>query len=365
MRKSPIFCCALVMVWCSGTVGLAQGPSPRDREIAAAYAPIFYQGLDDKPRSDYITNFNFDGDWRGDNNWEHADDKKFALQAYIYYAVAETATHFFIHYAVFHPRDYKGGELRGAILSGLMREGARRGGKYDPTGLAEETSLAHENDMEGCLVVVAKNGANDSAGRVEFVETLAHNKFFKYVVGPESPKGFETVRLEGRQVLLYIEPKGHGIEAFADQKIDAKKFLTYKFTGRAEDPTQQQGEVVGYDLVTLDVLWNKAKPANANLQGNETYGAFHKFGIWKISLAQAKNRVISRQFNLGSRGTAFLGKFGGINMARPPWAWFDRSNREQLGQWFFDPATVVKRDFKLTNTFPTAYVRAPFWAQAR
>ena len=37
-----------------------------DEEIAARFAPVFYQALGDKPRSDYITNFDFDGDWRAD-----------------------------------------------------------------------------------------------------------------------------------------------------------------------------------------------------------------------------------------------------------------------------------------------------------
>ena len=369
MKNTPVLCCALTLVVWVGAIKPANASSayasPRDREIAATYAPIFYQGLGDKPRSDYITNLNFDGDWRGDNNWDHADDKQFPLQAYVYYSVAETATHFFIHYAVFHPRDYKGGELRGAILSGLMREGARRGGKYDPTGMAEETSLAHENDMEGCLLVVAKNANGTSGGQVEFVETLAHNKFLRYVVKPESADGSSSVRFEGQHVLLYIEPKGHGIEAFADQRIEAKKFLTYKFAGRAEDPAKQKDEIVGYDLISLEVLWNKAN-AQSNSQGNATYGAFHKYGIVKIDLARPDGRVTPRRINLGNRGAAFLGKTGGINMARPPWAWFDRTNRAaQLGQWFFDPAAVVKQDFKLANTFSTAYVRTPFWATGR
>src|SRR6185295_17837760 len=120
-----------------------------DREVAARFAPIFYQALGDKPRSDYITNFDFDGDWRGDNNWEHTDDKSFPLLAYIYYAVSETQTHFFIHYAVFHPRDYKGGERKGLILSEIIREGTKRGAEHDPTGLMAEAGVAHENDMEG------------------------------------------------------------------------------------------------------------------------------------------------------------------------------------------------------------------------
>src|SRR5882724_12199344 len=133
---------------------------PHEVEIAARFAPVFYQALGDTPRSDYITNFDFDGDWRGDNNWDHADKKEFSLKAYVYYAISETGSHFFIHYAVFHPRDYKGGERKGLILSEIIREGTKRGAEHDPTGLMAEAGVAHENDMEGVLIVVAKKGKN-------------------------------------------------------------------------------------------------------------------------------------------------------------------------------------------------------------
>ena len=122
--------------WGFSTSVQAQKTNLSDTEIATLFAPTFYQALGDKPRSDYITNFDFDGDWKGDNNWNNLANKDFSLKAFIYYSVAETTTHYFVHYAVFHPRDYKGGERKGAILSELIREGAKRGGKYDPTGLA-------------------------------------------------------------------------------------------------------------------------------------------------------------------------------------------------------------------------------------
>ena len=44
----------------------------RDREIAVRLAPTLYQALGPDPRFDYITAFDFDGDWRGDNNWANA-----------------------------------------------------------------------------------------------------------------------------------------------------------------------------------------------------------------------------------------------------------------------------------------------------
>src|SRR5437899_912722 len=96
-----------------------------EKEIAARYAPVFHQALGGHPRGDYITNFDFDGDWDGTDNWTDAEDRRFHLKAYIYYSVVETATHYFIHYADFHARDYKGGERKGVMYSDMLRIGAR------------------------------------------------------------------------------------------------------------------------------------------------------------------------------------------------------------------------------------------------
>ena len=343
------------------TIAPIQQVSTSNREIAAAFAPIFYQALGDYPRGDYFTNFNFDGDWRGDNNWQNVDQKKYQLKAYVYYCVTETTTHFFIHYAVFHPRDYKGGVRRGTILSDLIREGARRGGKYDPTGLADESALAHENDFEGCLVVVRKNGKLLANGRVVFVETLHHNLFGKYSASEDANKA-GMVRVEENRALLYIEPRGHGIEAYdgEERQTAGKKFVIYRFAGRAEDPEARSEGTVGYELIPLQLLWSRAQSRAGK---DSTYGDVKDYGTVSILVRQSDGRATERKVQIGSIGYTFLGKVGGQNMARPPWAWFDRNNRDEpLGLWFFDPATTIKRHFGLDETFSTAYVRLPFWA---
>lgn len=349
-----------------------QQSSANELDVASRFAPIFYQALGDKPRNDYITNFDFDGDWRGDNNWNNAADSRFRFKAFVYYSVSETSSHFFIHYAVFHPRDYKGGELKGAILSELMREGAKRGGKYDPTGLALESALAHENDMEGCLIVAAKNGNDLAQARVVFVETLHHNSFSKYVSGNAGWQPFSPVQIEGQQVLLYIEPKGHGIQAYdgSAQQVAKKRLLIYKFAGQAEEPGENQEGPVGYALVPIQsTLWTQARTrtrGQSSVGPNSTFGAVHDYGSVTINVLQANGRSVNRKFQIGKLGSAFRGGVGGIDMARPPWAWFDRSNRTQpLGLWFFDPANTIKRDFALDESFSVTYLRLPFWAANR
>jgi len=232
----------------------------RDREIASQFAPVFYQGLGDDARADFITNFDFDGDWRGDNNWANADDKRFKMRAYVYYAVSETPTHFFVHYALFHPRDYKGGGTRGVILSEAIKEGARVGGRYDPTGLSAEAVLAHENDMEGCLVVAAKSGEDPKGARVVYVETLGHDRFQKYAAEGSGASNFKRFESDGQRPLIYVEPKGHGVSAY-DEGTRERKMLVYRYAGRAGDAetTGERGEV-GYELLPLyTTLWPRAR----------------------------------------------------------------------------------------------------------
>ncbi|MGB7923588.1 MAG: hypothetical protein WCF57_10120 [Pyrinomonadaceae bacterium] len=337
-----------------------QTNAAQDREIAARFAPVFYQSLGSQKRSDYITNFDFDGDWRGNNNWANAENRRFPMRAYVYYAVAETATHYFIHYAVFHPRDYKGG-ASGSFLSGLLREGVKLGGRHDPTGLAEDITLAHENDMEGCLVVVAKNGGETARSSVTAVETLAHSRFLKYSPDDSSVKGLNRVWLDDQRPLLYIEPKGHGIKAYEEtEKTSTRRdMLVYRFAGKADDPEKQtqHNAVIGYELLSMyDTLWPRAREGV-----NETYGTVYDYAPFKVDVASKPGQKTSRQIKLGRLGVAFSGKVGAQNIARPPWGWFERTDREKVpGPWFFDPAALIKQRFKLGDNFSTAYVHAPF-----
>lgn len=336
-----------------------QSLEERHREVAATFAPLFYQALGSEPRYDYITNFDFDDDWRGDNNWENAADRRWPLKAWVYYHVQETATHYFIHYAAFHPRDYKGGTGRGRWFSRAIRSGVARLGPNDPTGRARELVLAHENDLEGCLLVVEKRGEDPRHGQLRFIETLAHNEFLKYVPGDPPAPGIGTALTSGQHVKLFIEPKGHGIEAYrgdgAQLKVAENGFRLYAFTGVAEEqPGSERGSsTVGYDLVPLaTTLWPRAR------QGiTATYAETTDYGTLLISALDTDGNAKEHLVRLGHVGSAFRGKVGGENLARPPWGWFDGKNPgEPIGQWYFDPARTIRDHFGLGRDFSVAYL---------
>lgn len=340
----------------------------RDHEIAGRFAPTFHQALGPEPRFDYITAFDFDGDWRGDNNWVNAADERRALAASVYYAVSETRTHYFVVYAAFHPRDYKGGNERGALLSEVLRDGARRVGDLDPTGLSQDAVLAHENDMEGALVVARKAGPDPRFADVVRVETLAHNAFLKYTPSGVGPRGVEPVTVRGQSAELFIEPKGHGIEAYrgddAQRRSAEQGFVIYRYDGRAEEPGagrvafgNTRRESVGYDLVPLySTLW-----ARAHGGANQTFGDDFAYAPLSVRARQRSGDDAALDVAPGALGASFRGAVGGRNMARPPWGWFDSRERERpLGEWFLDPAGVVARHFMPDEPFSFVYLHHPY-----
>jgi hypothetical protein len=344
----------------------SSGPQPSaraalDKQIAAQFAPVIYQGLADQPRYDYITNFDFDGDWKGDNNWINAGNKTSLLRAYVYYSVIETATHYFVHYAFFHPRDYKGGLGKSTLVDVLIKEGIRRAGK-DPTGLADDVALSHENDLEGCLIVAEKRGDDLRQAVVQFVETMSHNRYLKY--RPQAGQGTvgEVIQMQEQQPLLFAEPKGHGVSSYLGTREQLRKSvngaLAYRYTGEAEDPEKRRGDTVGYDLLAMqETLWQRAQTGES-----ETFAEVIDYQTMKISLQQLDGKSAVIEQSLGKLGAAFRGTIGFKNKARAPWGWYDSSEPERpRGEWFFDPATVIARHFNLEQSFAQAYTAHPFF----
>ncbi len=334
-----------------------------DKQIAAQFAPIVYQGLGHTPRADYITNFDFDGDWKGDNNWKNLDDLSYPLRAFIYYAVSETPTHYFVHYAFFHPRDYKGDLVQSQLLDLIISEGLKQAGK-DPTGgLAEDVALSHENDLEGCLVVAQKYGQDLARAEVRYVETMAHNNYFKYCAGDARAGICEKIEMRGQRPLIFIEPRGHGPSSYTGSRHQLKNSINgvkiFSFAGRADDPDRVKEKSIGYDLISIyDTLWVHARQGK-----NETYGEAFNYQTRAFLKYQLNGSAKKFEKNFGSLGSAFRGDVGFKNKARAPWAWYDDTERERpRGEWFFDPASVIARHFVMEQAgFSKAYLYNPFF----
>jgi hypothetical protein len=130
--------------------------------LAQYWAPEVYQDVNDTYGypADYMTNFDFDGNWNGKDNWENT--YYYPLKAYLYYWVQETDSHYFIGYAIFHTRD--DGPL---------------------------SVDAHENDLEGLVLAVKKDGT--SYGQLQVMETMAHNQWYQYTNDLNVYGGLENI----------------------------------------------------------------------------------------------------------------------------------------------------------------------------
>ena len=303
-----------------GGASLAAGEDASRRRLAEHWAPVVFQ----ESRStvlDFITSFDYDGDWKGDNNWRNA--YLFDLPGRAYYSVIESTNHFFITYAFYHARDYT----------------AR---PYE--GFAPKTE--HENDMEGMTLTIEKDGSQ--FGKVVLLETLAHDIFYKYDNRDNRKVSNGTLKLDGSisfvdgRPAVYIEAEGHGVKAASRAQANSGSSfpgVIYRYTGKAAVPESNRDPNATYDLVSIeDTLWA------------------HRFDVGSTFCC-----ADSYSMNGGateSIGSAFNGPIGGC-AAKPPWGWDQASDKIVKGDWFRDPLKAYPTQIRIQN-FSGTYVHNPY-----
>lgn len=294
------------------------------RDLAEHYAPFLAQETWFEPKADYPTRFDYDGDWHGDNNWDSLEAG--SSQAYVYYAAMETATHWFLIYNVFHPRDYSDKCVAGSC---------------------------HENDNEGLVLTIAKDGS--PYGRLQVMETLAHNNVYSFTADGRIRPGAHTI--DGTiefdresHPIVFIESGGHGIygtrssharyDASGD-RFTAGTGVTYIYKGIAERPRHPNDRLVGYDLLPIYAEWW----SKANRESGWTARTFDAY--FRYQPLGGRPGVPYAEI-----GGAFFGRKMGVNMAKPFWGWHDNRTQKRgilaVGQWGLDPAYAVTRNL----TFP-------------
>jgi hypothetical protein len=283
---------------------------PTDLDLAYRWAPVHHQDTDSSDYdADYLSPVDFDGDWDAKNNWEHQDDNVNNLKGKVYYSVVETSTHWHLVYSFFHPRDWV---------------------DYpDPFKLDH-----HENDMEGALLIVRKDGS--TYGTLEGMVTVAHNHFYSFTP-PGSPlqSGQETI--DGSIIMVnydgcqhpttFQEAKGHGLKAWNGSSFPGGDgILYYPSRTTAEVPANGNDQSVQYQLVDT----------------------FTSGGLWS-------HRNDSLTF--ASWGT-FRGDNGKDNAANAAWGWDDVDDGNVLrGEMATDPAKLVSIYFSNLGNFSTTYLR--------
>ncbi|MEJ8661440.1 MULTISPECIES: hypothetical protein [Streptomyces] len=294
---------------------LAPAPAhaaPGDPELAYRWAPVHYQDSSSSNyRADYLAPVDYDGNWNALDNWDNLDAQAGGLKGTVYYAVSETSTHWYLTYAFFHPRDWKDSPLN---------------------------VFSHENDMEGQLEVVRKDGSE--YGTLEAVVTLAHDNFYSYTP-PGSPFTDGQENIDATLVMQsfdgnehptsFQEARGHGAYAWDGAQFPGGDGIVYR-------PSRGAGAV----------------PAGGN-DRDATYGLVDLTGAGSLWERRSNAETYA------SWGT-FRGDNGKDNAAHAPWAWDDGNDGSalQAGAIVTDPALLVSTYFDNTGELDLTYLRNPF-----
>jgi hypothetical protein len=291
--------------------------------LALHWGPIHYQDVDQTGShalggaADYITRYDYDGDLNGRNNWDHAGNAAYPLNSHGYFSVVETASHWFIVYLFFHPRDW--------------------------TDSFFDTE--HENDSEGLLLSVYRDGS--TYGVLESAVTVAHTDFFSYVpsggswtANHESVDGtLQMVSYAGSlHPVTAQQAKGHGLKARPYYDIVGDGVVYYPSLTTAEVPSGPDDRNVLYklvDIVEAGGLWD---------QRNNT-SLFASFG----SFAGDKT---------GGCGSGAIGC--DTNAANTPWGWDDSNDGPGRGALATDPAGLVSNYFRIPEGLNSTYTVNPF-----
>ena len=311
MRRSLIFVFMCVILFA------AAARAGGDRPIHEHWAPVLMQSA--STDADFITAADYDGDWIGNNNWQNFD--KFPKKAVLYYDVKETATHWFIFYTVFHPRDYV----------------------EDPAC----PRSCHENDAESIQLTVRKDGSPH--GRLEIMQTLAHGGITMYTNDPAVQGGAMEISgpitLTNGHPTAYIEEYGHGIYGTTHESLSATPVLTqivsYVPKGKAEEPEGIPDKAVGYALVSIyDTFW----------QHRDCMGQGKCFD----APFEYRGAVLPAQIDGDDYGT---------DSANTPWGYNQATGGDIVrGDWFFDPAAAVLYHAGPLDDFSLEYVSNPYLA---
>ena len=322
-------------------------------QVARRFSPVIYHriaGTPEEHRFDFPTNFDFDGDWIGNNNWKNAADPKFRLWSYVYYSVIESGHYYFLHFALYHPRDWS---LVQKDYSDILNSIQQKYKDILTGEVRKEVEFNHENDFEGVLEIVDKGAPGGPA--VIAIETVAHDYMLR-AVAPQasrliitSGKTRQELTIEKGHPVLYVESQKHGIHPWNGQIALPDDPLVVFREGAAVEYSAHLGATATYGLLPIyRTFWQHALQSR---EPNVTFGTVSDFADRFCSLPGARRPACV----IGSIGGHFRGDILRPNSAAAPWDWIDKDDpRLPRGSWFFDPLYVLKLHFGLFD------IQAPY-----
>jgi hypothetical protein len=234
------------------------------------------------------------------------------LKPVVYYSIAETESHYYILYSFYHADDD-----------------------------------THPNDMEGCLVILEKQGNSQS---LLGIITVAHYDFWRYAYKDnllhESGKEFAEEEqlevdeeLDSKRPLIQQEKGKHGLYALGPKINIGTKILLWFYSLLNKHPDvivfYPNKEAFCYSIESIKK--GKNTPYNPSFYYELVNILDPQEGLWKL-WKDRPNSTFEKD-----------GKFHG-GSANPPWLWREGyrlgSERGTLGKMWEDPAKLVSELFR-------------------
>jgi hypothetical protein len=306
-------------------------------ELVEYWAPTIYQDINqnrDSGKSDIPTTLDYDGNLDPSDNWEHLNS--YPLIPSVYYSVRETYSHIFIEYDFYYPQD--------------------RGLYY-----VDE----HENDLEGCLLVIKKN--DSSYGNLQILETQAHDDWYQYVNqanfedasvgnGAETIDG-STIYTDGHCPKIYISANSSALNISAAASLDSGHAV-WAWGHRFGSNSANGGDGVLFQYQPGN---NKNVVAPTNLNGNFTntydYNLVSMDELWfrQLSTSASGTTYASWGYLRGNNGDD-------NNVCTMPWVKRDPdSTGVYNGIYWSDPAFFIDTHFNNLGNFSHQYLFNPYF----
>lgn len=327
----------------------ASAPPVVDDDLALArrHAPWVLHAADvEAGRQDLPAPVDFDGNLRGDDNWESFP--RHELLPTVYYAVLSTPTHHFLTYHLFHPRDWE------PVRLGLH--------------------LTHENDGENLQVVVER-----ASGRVVLLLAQAHYRSRAHaVVGAGFAAGEEDLHEppllldadgrpdpDGTHPAVFVESHGHGIysasDACAEVTVAADGCVRFEDGGYVlrparpgealTEPDHRGGPPAPYGLQsTWEVLWPGVADGSLLGEGGLLDGTVDR-------TTRGHPTPVPRYYEADRLSGPF-----GPDRGIAPFALSFGFGTDEVGELFFDPAAAYPRRLGVPEGWSLEYERLPYAA---
>jgi len=320
------------------------------KELAARYAPVLYQATNaEKPQYDYLSTFDFDGDWIAENNVNSIKEGVAEFSAKLYYSVTESKSHFFITYAFFYPYRYAeedsarfGNDVSGALV--VVR-------KVDEAPVAVETYFKRDSDERSFSF------ATEESGLITDGKTFTSYKFDGLYP--------ETTLFPNDRYVGYLSARNHESCLWLDENNgfldgcilntgvkNSMQKIEYQFKGGTVDPLVKEGgkfpqakESVGYGLSHLLESWwaRRTDVGQALMWASEYTYEPHTSTVYQ-----------DRPMLSHPVPSVFVDPEMNDN-GRPPWAWkYNPQNGTTFyemprGVWFLDPAVHFRQRHDQSN----------------